>query len=810
MTFERNEMVHETGIELGVEKEGQPILETGTPANSKNNNPSGNKSYIINLVDSENEIDNNPKRDRVTENEVGSENNIEVMVEPNGMKDNAISKRKNKKYGKISVEPITEVNIGNVTEDIKHHHHILYENDNTSNYNCDSNSDHNYNHGYDHKYIYHETCNYNTENSDDDDDDEEVVDEKIYNNNDIKVNYGNNSKDITRINLADELKDPNENSDNEYKKERPHSIDEYDKSEKEEDEEDVIIKIEIKKVKKGGKNEIKENKDEIIPNENEDNNKSENELSDENEDYYKNENELVNENEDINNSRLSDNKSKNSDNKSNRVNSENDNGSDSDNDNEDHNKNKNKSKDYVSLDIPLEQDITDKKEEGSTSREITDFPHLTPNDIKIGILSATEDEKMNKKKSRKYKSKSKNKNISQDKSRSTKSRHHSHSHSHSNSHSHYNSNSSSKLKRVYFSSIEDSERIYWFDWLRIFSCLQIIFVQCSGVNLQPKKFGSSNWVALLIYNSLSQSCTPLFLMMSSMLLLDPKKELSFKKIINKYFRRAILSYMAWSIYYNTINVYLINYNKKKYHWSWEMVGQTLLNIITASNGGHLWYLKLIMILYIVTPIFRKITENRELSWYLTSGLAMVSQAFPTALEFTFNELVKQIKDPFETVGSVTVYYLLGYLLNSHEFSKKRYINSSYAVGAGGSALTVGLRFLASYVEQKDTDDFSEFSSFNVGMAACGIFMFFKYALNSFIERAMRKNWVNKIVLTLSDCSFGIYLVHLTIYHGFSRINFHTQSLNPIYWTAIYSIIIFVVSFGVVYLMRKVSLLRFIT
>jgi len=444
--------------------------------------------------------------------------------------------------------------------------------------------------------------------------------------------------------------------------------------------------------------------------------------------------------------------------------------------------NENKGEDYIGLDI-FDKDISEMQPEESTSRGMPDFSRLSPYDISITDFG---------KHSKKYKNTRGNKN-------SKKSKYSDHSKK-------YYLRSDSTYSRA-------DMRVFWVDWLRIFSTILIVFVQSSGVSLKPKKFGSSNWKSLLVYNSLSRPCTPLFIMMTSMLLLDPNKELSFKKVLKKYFARVLKCYIFWSVYYNVFNAYVINYNKKKYKWSSKLVKQTIINIIKADNCGHMWYLKYIMVLYLVTPIFRKLTENRNLSWYITSGLVVLGQLFPTTAELTslplkFYDIVKQYTEPLENFGGVSAYYLLGHLLDSHEFEKLKNVNYSYLMGASGSGLTVFLRFLSSYQENKDSNLFGDFGNINVGMSACGIFMFFKHALGDWIDKVMNNhNYLNKFMIALSDCSFGIYLVHMTVYHLFSRFNLHTQSLNPIYWTAIYASIIYIVSFGIIFVMRKIPILK---
>jgi len=356
------------------------------------------------------------------------------------------------------------------------------------------------------------------------------------------------------------------------------------------------------------------------------------------------------------------------------------------------------------------------------------------------------------------------------------------------------------------------ERIYWVEWLRILASILVVYNHCTGICLIGKeyKFGKYNWKVLFFQNSLCRSCVPFFLMISGMFLLDPKKKKkSFKLMVTKYFYRIFKCYVFWSLYYNLFNEYVINVYNVKYTWNKELVKKTIMNIIKANSCGHMWYLKLIMCLYLVTPILRSILYKRKFALTITLFLVFTCQFMVTSLRFWIPDNVYKFVDPFETAGSFTAYYMLGYFLKSHDFSNiSKYFY--YFVGFLGIALTEILRFLDCYIKKESSGLFGNYSSFNVTMSSVGLLIFFKYFVNERIKNIMKNESFKKVIVALSDCSFGVYLVHMTVYHLYVKFKLHTQTFNPLYWAFIYTAIIYTTSFVIIYLLRKIKIFRSFT
>jgi len=361
-----------------------------------------------------------------------------------------------------------------------------------------------------------------------------------------------------------------------------------------------------------------------------------------------------------------------------------------------------------------------------------------------------------------------------------------------------------------------NKRVYWVDFLRIFSSFLVVYLHCSAVNIKRGKVGSHNWNGLFLHNSTTRHCVPMFVMISGIFFLNPDKKITLKKLYTKNIFRMVKCLIFWSLYYEIFDKYVVNVLNKQYKYDKNLVKTIVHDVILAH--GHLWYLYFVIGLYMVTPIYRAVTKERETAWYMVAICMFLSQFIPTLrkvcrifYKFQITIVLDFIKKlQLEVVGSYTVYYLLGYLLYTHEFSKKAYIYIWYAIGFISFIGTIVLRFAENFIMKKEVFEFGKYDCFNVSLIAISTFIFFKYTVSKWTEPLMRNEKFKNFVLTLSECSFGVYLIHMAIYNTLHRFKFGPLLFDPYYWCLIYTIIIYSLSFLSVYLLRKISLFRSVT
>ena len=111
-----------------------------------------------------------------------------------------------------------------------------------------------------------------------------------------------------------------------------------------------------------------------------------------------------------------------------------------------------------------------------------------------------------------------------------------------------------------------------------------------------------------------------------------------------------------------------------------------------------------------------------------------------------------------------------------------------------------LTFLISEYEKNNIVSFYDYFSIFTFFEACALFLFFKH--NYFkSEKIYRKQ-----ITTISNCTLGIYIIHILIMNLLFDFNIiKITDFTPILSIPIISIIIFVLSLAITYILRKLNI-----
>ncbi|ORX82177.1 hypothetical protein BCR32DRAFT_298964 [Anaeromyces robustus] len=361
---------------------------------------------------------------------------------------------------------------------------------------------------------------------------------------------------------------------------------------------------------------------------------------------------------------------------------------------------------------------------------------------------------------------------------------------------------------------ENSPRLYWIDCLNIFANYLVIFVYISNIYVKDFDIPSLNFYTIISYGALARTCIPLFVMISGLFLLNPQKKLTIETIYKKYICHIFKNYLFWSLFYSTIQRLLINPEGEKFVYDKSLIIEILKNFIVGDD--FLWYLNCIIGLYISTPMIKAIISDRKLAWYTVLIGCIISQFIPTLCEF-FRIILKLNIDILNDYingllinisGSFLCYYILGYLLNTHQFTKKQLI-LSYGIGILGYLLTIGFRIYTCHQIQNVTHILTKYYNISIVMGTYGTFVFFKYTISQWIKPWIERKSFRKLISSLSECSFGIFLIHMFFHGLFIRLGIHIQIFNPIFWIPIYATLLFILSYITIFMIRKIPILKHI-
>lgn len=250
---------------------------------------------------------------------------------------------------------------------------------------------------------------------------------------------------------------------------------------------------------------------------------------------------------------------------------------------------------------------------------------------------------------------------------------------------------------------------------------------------------------------------PCFGMISGILLINPKKELNIKKIYGKYLVRIILVLLLFGTVFSWIEV-IFNENTI----SIKQVPKAVLLVLKHNTWEHLWYLYAILTVYILLPLWRYLAKK-------------------------CNNTV--------LVSIIVVLYIISFLLNSREIAlhlffwmgelyRRQCIKLSKKQSLVVFFISSLLIMVTVYIHEVIKIDLNRL----LGYTSCFV-VFQAYAIFSLLYSRNydeNRNESNKLLLRLSDYSFGIYLVHMFF------VNMEYKVLNLHLMNSLISIMIFII------------------
>ena len=325
----------------------------------------------------------------------------------------------------------------------------------------------------------------------------------------------------------------------------------------------------------------------------------------------------------------------------------------------------------------------------------------------------------------------------------------------------------------------DKSRVVYVDALKIFASFSVVFLHMAAGGWIAAGIETFEWNVFNLYDSITRFGVPVFVMASGMFLLNPAKNLSYVDIYKKYIPRIVFCFLSWSFLYA---VYPFVSGKMEYK-------PDIFMKAFIFGHYHLWYLYMIVGLYIITPLLRKIVQDKKSVEYFI----LLSVIFAFLLPFTAKLFQLKDLDMFVRKFDVNLvlgysgYFLGGYYLDKFELGKKsrKFI---YVLGLFCIIATAVLTYIVSVEAGKANDIFYSYLSPNVLLASIAVFVFFKYEVS---KMNFSKN-ILKLLRILSSCSFRIYLVHdffnIFLYDaGITAISYNPVVSVPLIASAVFAL-----------------------
>ncbi len=328
-----------------------------------------------------------------------------------------------------------------------------------------------------------------------------------------------------------------------------------------------------------------------------------------------------------------------------------------------------------------------------------------------------------------------------------------------------------------------SYRLLWADIIRIIAIYLVLVVHNTRLEIPTN---TQNLFTLVSF-AVAKTCVPLFIMLSGALLLIKRE--GYVSFYKKRASRYLIPWLFWSVI--TAIIFFLKDKTDIY-----------AGFITYFKQGLLsyWFLPMLTCLYLLTPTLRRFLHSLNKSeityfiilWFLSVSLlpfTINSPAFPLFID---NSLLTQ------TIR-YSGYYLIGYIITIFDIDK-RYSSKLFVVGfiAG-----IGFVILPTLNRLTNTLYFDYHSPGIIIGSVCG-YILIKNIMVKFSNILTKST---KFITVLSQASFGIYLVHLIIKNvatDYMGISFFANKLFPLNF--VNSIALFIISFSVIFILKKLPLL----
>ena len=344
--------------------------------------------------------------------------------------------------------------------------------------------------------------------------------------------------------------------------------------------------------------------------------------------------------------------------------------------------------------------------------------------------------------------------------------------------------------------------------LRIVASFLVLFNHSNGYSLYIKQ--SPNHLLYWCYLFLAITCkvaVPLFFSIAGSLLLS--KKISNRKLFSQKILKHTLTLIAFSIFY-----YILQCNRLNKRCS---LSEFLIQLYTGKVVVHLWYLYAYLSFLIASPILRTLVTNLKTDEYVYLFL----------LHAFFVGIIAKINFSLRSFGRISPYFMfrnqlvsskelfypiLGYFLDQR--IDVQLLRSKHLIFLW--LLTIICTIIACintfYLSKENNYSMVErhYNDFIV-IDCIAIFLSFKHF---YYSRRMQQP-VEAVLRSIGSCTYGIYLVHLSILQSHYMVQLEKTitklagDTNCLLMSLSICIVTFLLSYVVTIILSRIPLIRYL-
>jgi len=342
----------------------------------------------------------------------------------------------------------------------------------------------------------------------------------------------------------------------------------------------------------------------------------------------------------------------------------------------------------------------------------------------------------------------------------------------------------------------------WLDFLRAIATIGVIIIHVSSP-LVKMSYGRNIpfWWIGNIADSSVRFAVPLFLMLSGATLLD--REYKLGEFYKRRFLRVLLPFLFWVIVYWVYRWCMLNARQQPHelqsilHWAVNL-------FLKEGVSKHFWYIYMILFIYLMVPFIgrglHRLSNSTVL--YLLVGwvvLAFMLKSVPLNMYNWSGDYASRFLGYFLYTG----YLVLGYYLSklSATSVRTRYIASAFFLLT--ILVSAGLTYIFSKQAHRLDLTLYSYLTINTIIQSIAIFVGIK-------DSEFRHSFFTTILHTISNYSYGIYLVHILVIGIFFNHGIFWTMAHPLVSLPLVTLLTLMTSFALIYCLRKIPFGNYIS
>lgn len=347
-------------------------------------------------------------------------------------------------------------------------------------------------------------------------------------------------------------------------------------------------------------------------------------------------------------------------------------------------------------------------------------------------------------------------------------------------------------------------RVIYLDALKVIAIFGVLVIHCTSTAFLTYEPLSLQYFFTIIPSCLSRISVPIFVMCSGVVFLNTEKNISARSIWLKYIARILLVLMLFSVFYEIVTI--LEFYSYTGVFDLSVIKTSINNLAAFNTYFHLYYLYIIVLLYALVPVLRAFVSHsdRKSDFYFLCFLFVTANFLPTLrMYYPFNKFFggMTLHYSLNFAYGMLSYYFLGYYLNKYELSRvcKRLV---LLAGTAGFVVIFSGTLLDTLKTGLLNEDYINTTNMYIYFMAASVFIIVKDRSGS-----ATCNRFKKCIITVSQSTFTIYLVHQFYNIVLARLGLSITTFSPFVSFPLIVVLDFVLSYFTYLVFKKIPLLK---